>query len=191
MVLKNSDGSYKSEVEDALVGDFTAAKGDIPPAKRDLSKAEHLKGTHRYRNKVEALISVAHGVTFWGWTIKTGLKNQPILMDTAFGYTVAGINGKRESSSASIASLSASDNILKNELKSIFYQNFPHVGHDGKAPSREEEYARAQLKASIKWVEEKGKYSCGLPYKFGREKTVEILNSVDSSSMAKNRMRSL
>ena len=35
------------------------------------------------------------------------------------------------------------------------------------------------------------KYLCGLPYKFGREKTAEILNSVDSSSMAKNRMRSL
>ena len=80
---------------------------------------------------------------------------------------------------------------MKNELKSIFYQDFPHVEHDGKAPSREEEYARAQLKASIKWDEEKGKYSCGLPYKFGREKTAEILNSVDSSSMAKNRMRSL
>ena len=31
----------------------------------------------------------------------------------------------------------------------------------------------------------------GLPYKFGREKTAEILNSVDSATMAKNRMMSL
>ena len=96
MAIKSSNGSYRSEVEDALVGDFTAAKGDLPPAKRDLSKAEHLKGTHfiDIDAKVEALISVAHGETFWGWKIKTGLKNQPILMDTAFGYTVAGLTTK-------------------------------------------------------------------------------------------------
>ena len=193
IAIKSSSGSYSSEIEDAIVGDFAAVKGDLPPAKRDLSKAEHLNGIHfiDIDAKIEALISVAHGVTFWGWKIKIGLRNQPILMDTAFGFTVSGINGKKKGSSAAIAALSASDNILKSELKSIFYQDFPHVEHDGKAPSREEEYARTQLKESIKWDEVKGKYSCGLPFKFGREKTAELLNSVDSSSMAKNRMRSL
>ena len=56
--------------------------------------------------------------------------------------------------------------------------------------SREAEYAQRQLKESVKWIAEKGKYSCGLPYKYGREKTVEILNKVDSRSMAE-RMWSL
>ena len=109
-------------------------------------------------------------------------------MDTAFGYTVSGLNGKRRnsSSSSSIGFSSASDQVLKEELRSIFYQDFPHMEHNGKVTSREAEYAREQLKESIKWDEVKGKYSVGLPYKFGREKTAEILNSVDSGSMEKN-----
>ena len=61
-------------------------------------------------------------------------------------------------------------------MRSIFYQDFPHIEHDGKVPSREAEYAREQLKESLKWDEVKGKYLVGLPYKFGREKTAEILS---------------
>ena len=38
---------------------------------------------------------------------------------------------------------------------------------------------------------EKGKYSCGLPYKLGREKTAQILNEVDSRATAEKRMWSL
>ena len=57
--------------------------------------------------------------------------------------------------------------------------------------SREAEYAQRQLKESVKWIAEKGKYRCGLLYKYGREKTAEILNKADSRSMAKRRMWSL
>ena len=116
IAIKSSSGSYSSNVEDAIVGDFGAAKGDLPPAKRDFSKAEHLHGVPfiDIDAKIEALISVAHGVTVWGWRIKEGLRNQPILMDTAFGFTAAGINGKKKGSSVAIAALSASDNVLKH-----------------------------------------------------------------------------
>ena len=48
-----------------------------------------------------------------------------------------------------------------------------------------------QEKESVKWIAEKGKYNCGLPYKYGREKTAEILNKVESKSMAERRMWSL
>ena len=42
--MSSRDRSYTSNVRDALVGDFTAAGGDIAPAKRDLSKCRHLDG---------------------------------------------------------------------------------------------------------------------------------------------------
>ena len=116
IAIKSSSGSYSSKIQDAIVGDFGAAKGDLPPAKRDFSGAEHLHGVPfiDIDAKIEVLISVAHGVTVWGWKIKVGLRNQPILMDTAFGFTAAGINGKKKGSSVAIAALSASDNVLKH-----------------------------------------------------------------------------
>ena len=37
----------------------------------------------------------------------------------------------------------------------------------------------------------KGKYSAGLPYKYGREKTAEILNNINSKATAERRAWSL
>ena len=59
MTMSSRDGSYTSNVRDALVGDSTAAEGDLAPAKRDLSKCRHLDGIEfiDIEAKVEALIS--------------------------------------------------------------------------------------------------------------------------------------
>ena len=48
-----------------------------------------------------------------------------------------------------------------------------------------------QLEESVKWNSEKRKYSAGLPYKYGREKTAEILNNVNSRATAERRAWSL
>ena len=47
------------------------------------------------------------------------------------------------------------------------------------------------LEESIRFDKEKGMYHVGLPWRYGREKTAEILNAVDSKSMAVKRLRSL
>ena len=57
--------------------------------------------------------------------------------------------------------------------------------------SREARYALEQLKETTVWDVEAGKFKAGLPYKKGREKTAEILNSVDSEATARRRMMSL
>ena len=55
-------------------------------------------------------------------------------------------------------------------MRMIFERDFPIVQDDEKTLSREAKYALEQLEESVKWDEERGKYSAGLPYKFGREK---------------------
>ena len=62
MIISSKNGSYISDVEDALVGDFMAAKGDLALSKRDLSKSKHLNGINfiDIEAKVEALICIAH-----------------------------------------------------------------------------------------------------------------------------------
>ena len=105
-------------------------------------------------------------------------------METAWGWTVAGLAGVKDSSGARVAFLSTEDQSLKDDVKKIFCHDFPREEEVKSKLSRQAEYAQQQLKESVKWIAEKGKYSCGLPHKYGREKTAEILNKVDSRSMA-------
>ena len=62
LIFKTFDQSYEATVNDALVGDFTAAEGDEAPAKRDLSKYHHLDDVEfiDIDSKVEAVKS-KHG----------------------------------------------------------------------------------------------------------------------------------
>ena len=48
-----------------------------------------------------------------------------------------------------------------------------------------------QIAKSTKWNPELGKYSCGLPYKEGREEAAKVLNLVDSRKTAVRRIESL
>merc|ERR1711888_326326 len=65
-------------------------------------------------------------------------------------------------------------------MRKIFSNDFPGVEDDSLGLSREAQKANEQLESSVKWNAEKGKYSAGLPYKLGRERTAEILRGVNS-----------
>ena len=101
-------------------------------------------------------------------------------MKNVFGWTLQGPDGTKGGGQASILLLSADDKMLRDQLQSIFERDFPPGPDNLQNLSREAKYALEQLEESVKWNEDKGKYSAGLPYKFGREKTAEILNNVNS-----------
>ena len=69
LIIKTFNGTYEATVNDALVGDFTAAEGDEAPAKRDLSKFHHLDDIPfiNLDTKVEALLGSGHIQTWQGW----------------------------------------------------------------------------------------------------------------------------
>ena len=56
-------------------------------------------------------------------------------------------------------------------MKRIFLNDFPVVEEGGVSLSKEAQSANEQLEESVRWNVEKGKYSAGLPYKLGRERT--------------------
>ena len=68
LIFKTFDQSYEATVNDALVGDFTAAEGDEAPAKRDLLKYRHLDDVEfiDIDSKVEALLGIRHIQTWQG-----------------------------------------------------------------------------------------------------------------------------
>ena len=87
LIIKTFDKSYEATVNDALVGDFTAAEGDDAPAKRDLSKFRHLDDIEfiNIDSKVKALLGSGHIQTWQGWgRTKYGAKGQPLAMETAW-----------------------------------------------------------------------------------------------------------
>ena len=62
IILESMDGSYKSSVQDIMVGNFPNSDSDVIPAKEDWSGIKHLEGKEfiDIEAKVEMIISSAH-----------------------------------------------------------------------------------------------------------------------------------
>ena len=123
LIFRTFNQSYEAKVND--VGDFTAAEGDQAPAKCDLSKYHHLDNIEfiDIESKVEALLGSGHIQTWQGWgRTKYGAKGHPLTVETAWGWTIAGLAGTKDSSGARVAFLSAEDQLLKDDIKRIFCQ---------------------------------------------------------------------
>ena len=128
LIFKTFNQSYEATVNDALVGDFTGAEGDEAPSKRDLSRYHHLDDVEfiNIDSKVEALLGSGHIQTWQGWgRTKYGAKGHPLAMRTAWGWTIAGLAGTKDSSGARVAFLSAEDQLLKDDVKKVFCHDFP------------------------------------------------------------------
>ena len=65
-------------------------------------------------------------------------------------------------------------------MERLFINDFPVIKDNKKEHLKEARFALQQLAESAKWDSKLGKYSCGLPYKDGREEAAIKLNSVNS-----------
>ena len=177
MVLESINNSYSVMIGDVLVGDFPSNEGSQAPSKQDWSKYPHLQDLEfiDLDSKVEMIISSGHAEATTSWEKpRRGKRGEPVGRITEFGWTVEGRDGMKAEKSAYVSALSADDRELKENMRLIFERDFPVVQEDEKSLSREAKYALEQLEESVKWNEAKGKYSAGLPYKLGRDKTAEI-----------------
>ena len=191
--LESIDGTYKVEVEDVLVGRFPESTRDIPPAKRDLASFDHLKDIEfiNIDARVEAIISIAHAEAWTGMEIRRGVGRSPMALHSWFGWTILGVSGKRGKQDAAISLLGADDEDLRGAVQRIFSNDFPEVDDSEETWSEETRFAVEQMRGTIRFDESKGKYRVGLPWKFGREKAKDLLNKIDSRSMATKRSWSL
>ena len=105
--------------------------------------------------------------------------------------SVLGVSGKKGGQGAAISFLSSDDQILREDLQKIFRNDFPDVNETEESWSKETQFAVQQMKETIRFDKEKGKYRVGLPWKEGREAATERINNVDSRSMATKRSWSL
>ena len=92
MRLESVQGAYSADIDGALVGAMLTGNNDIPPAKRNLSEFPHLASL-RYEDhdaELEMIIGVSHIDTWVSKQVSRGAPNQPLGINTLFGWTVVG-----------------------------------------------------------------------------------------------------
>ena len=189
--IESIDGEYACEVEEALVGSMPMTVNDIPPAKRtDLGEFSHIEDIEfvDLDAEVELVIGIAHVDTYYGKEWRLGKTNEPMAINTVFGWTVAGIIGKADNNEATVAFMSTEKRDLKQKLDDILQADF---GVGKKAMSKEQCDAQRQLDESVFFDVDKGMYGCALPFRGGREEAIKKMNSYNSRGMAAKRLESL
>ena len=190
--IESVDQFYRADVRGALVGSRLIGN-DVPPAKRDVSAWSHISDLsfEDYDASLELIIGVPHAETWLGTEIRRGPSNQPIAFNTAFGWTIIGTCGKSRTSSIACNALSEDNERLHQQIDRLFYHDFAIVTDSEMGLSQENRLTIKLLQESIRFDEVKKKYRVALPWKYGREKSADILRSVDSKSMSMKRLMTM
>ena len=197
VTIESTDGEYEAIVDNVLVGRLLTSDSDTPPSKRDTSTYTHMNDItfKDYPAKVEMIISAAHADAWMGLpgsdNFRQGPQKQPMAMKTKFGWTLLGACGKKKTDRISCYRISVDDASIKADVDRIFYNDFTVISEEEMGESRDHRYATQQLEETIKKDETAGKYSVGLPWKYGREETIKIINGLNSRAMCLKRLHSM
>ena len=91
---------------------------DIPPAKRNLSEFPHLSSL-KYEDhdaELDMINGVAHIDTWVSRQVSRGAPNQPLGINTLFGWTVVGACGKSDSTTIISTALATDNERLHQEI---------------------------------------------------------------------------
>ena len=129
MRVESIGGAYAASVEGALVGTLLTGNNDIPPAKRNLSEYPHLSSLEYEYHDAELymIIGVAHIDTWVSQKVSRGAPNQPLGINTLFGWTVVGACGKSDPTTIISSALATDNERLHREIDRIFYNDFSIV----------------------------------------------------------------
>ena len=192
--LKSLDGQYAVIVNEALVGKLLTSSSDIPPAKRDTSVYNYLRGIDfiDIDAEVQFIVSATHSHTWLAVPYRRGTSRQPLALKTSFGWTLIGNAGGPRSNEISCNAISTDDLELRDAFQDIFYQDFPDlVNEDEMGISEDNRKAVKIVKNSIHFNKTIGKYQVALPWRHGRAEAKRVLGSVDSKSMATRRLKGM
>ena len=192
-VVESVDGSFRAEVDGALVGRLLTGEGDVPPHRRDLSSFPHLRDVEfdKFDADVSMIICAAHADAWIPTDVRRGPATAPFAFKSDFGWTIAGRSGRRSSDVISVGALSTDDLRLQECFQRIFYHDFAVVSEEELGDSKENKDMIAQLMETIYFDEVVGKYFVGLPWRYPRETMTQILRTKNSRGMAMKRLRNM
>ena len=192
-------------LNNALVADTLSTETEKPTRNEDLQKFDHLRDlevNELENSAIGVLIDSKFARHFFLGNARTGGEDEPIAIETDFGFTMIGPNinsndsENNEDTENDMYLIDADYEKLNENILTLFRHDFilpsdeyypSEVAH----PSVNDEYAEKQFQQSVKFENDLGRYSLCLPWIDGREESAAILNEIDFQPNSLNRLNKL
>ena len=189
--LSNLDGDYNFDVSKALVGDMLTLEGDVPPSNKDVEGFSHLEGVNFEElpdKKIGMILSAEYAWSWMGGECRRGARGEPVGFRSCWGWAMIGCSGSTTSDEISHYRLDVNDLELREDMSKVFGRDFEDIRYNKKCPSVQDNHAMKQLHETIEFDSKLGHWRVGIPWETTREEAADVLNSVDSSTPARNRL---
>jgi len=199
--VSNLSKTIEFDVDNALIGNVMTTENEFPLRNEDIKGLEYMEDVlldELEDDLVEVILSAKFAKFYFGKEIRSRDDDEPIAVLTDFGWCVIGPVDFRDYEHFHQINAISSDEYLKFDflIRRMYRHDFlarpeeefpPEMVHN----SQYDNYSLQQMHDTITFIKEKFHFQVGIPWKFGREKTAEILSQVDFLSYARNRQRKL
>ena len=203
--ITNLTETFEIHVENALVSNLLSTENEIPPRNRDLQQFDHLKDfevNELEEQSINVLLDAKHAHSFCINKPIVGKPNDPIGMITKFGLALIGPKFQPSVNSMpmeinytnydNIMSFTVDDMNVVDMINRMFRMDF--IARHGELfpaehvfPSVNDDIALKQLEETLTYDPTEKRWTVGLPWRLGREKTAEIFSKINFLKMAENR----
>ena len=192
-ILSSIDEEYNVHISNALTGELLTGEADIAPCQRDFTSQSHLRNVPfpKVNGPVQLIIGAAHYDATMPVEARRGPSGSLTAFRCGFGWTVAGKSGRRSDDTAVINAIHVDNVALSKSLDRMFYHDFAIVSEEEMGQSEENRRAVKRVMETIYFDENLQKYVVGLPWRYEKEKIVEIIKSVNARAMTIKRTKSL
>ena len=197
-MVESLDGNTKLQVDEALVGEILTTEHEMPPTIEDIAAHPYMEGIVSFEELEDTHIGVLLSARFaYTWELGERVSNgpdKPIAVRTDFGWALVGAGNLGVNAIAMNCCATLKDASIEEGLERILRYDFLSRTGEGASPeqehpSRDDRHAIDQFEATITFDEALGHYRCGVPWREDRTAAAQIVNTMDTASNAKNRLR--
>ena len=200
--VKNMENTLELSIIDALVGGIVTSEEEIPLGKSITENFPYMNDVviNEIDDKSVGILLGSRFIRhYFGKQVRLGKNDEPIALLTDFGWVVVGPMPDNESYNPEISQIGVTKDEIENLDKMIrrMYRHDFLSRPDEEFPSeychnsQYDDYAVEQMKESVTFDKKLGRYSCGLSWKYGREKTKEMFSKINTWSYCVNRTERL
>ena len=192
-ILSSVDNTYNVHISDSLTGNLLTGDSDVAPCHRDFTNQSHLRDVPfpTAEGPIQIIIGAAHYDATMPTEARRGPSGSLVAFKCGFGWTVAGKSGRRSDDIAVINAIHVDNVTLSKSLDRMFYSDFAIVSEEEMGQSEENRRAVERVKKTIYFDKVLQKYVVGLPWRYDKEKILEIIKTVNARAMTVKRTKSL
>ena len=196
--ISNIDETGGFDVFDAMLANNFQGQNERPPRNADIADLKYLVDAGVTFKDIGSevlgvLLSTKKAWVWEGGDVVKGDSDMPMAKNTPLGWLLFGGENTPSSSSTSTNLCIDSAQTVEDKFDLLLRREF--LTSDGKLidplkkhMSVEDKLALQQVQSTLIFDDRLGKYTCNLPLKWSRERTIEILKNIDSKANAHKRL---